>query len=53
MKRKDFIATLENASNVNKRDVNVSTWLLIAITQLLYAIADNMGVFEDDEEDPE
>lgn len=52
MKRKDFIATLGNTCNVNEKDVNVSTWLLIAMTQLLYAIADKMAVFEEDEEDP-
>lgn len=52
MKRNDFISTIEHINDGAAFDMRTAVLLLVAISHLLYAIAENMDVFED-EEDPE
>ncbi len=52
MKRKSLIDTLE-AVKKSPSDQGRMVSLLLGIYELLIVIAANMGVFEEDEEDPE
>lgn len=49
MKRSDITATLQDASRAGTAEGR-SSFMLVAIFQLLYAIAEDMDVFEDEEE---
>lgn len=52
MKRSDVEITLLNAKIARTNEAR-ALHLLLGIHELLYAIADEMGVFDDDEEEEE